>query len=42
MEERKQKNSQKKMQELSFKGVQTYVKNYAKNCKQSYLRLLSI
>ena len=42
MEERQQKSTPKKTQELSFKGIRTYVRNYAKNCRQSYLRLLSI
>ena len=42
MKERQLKSTQKKTQELSFKGIQAYVKNYAKTCRQSYLRLLSI
>ena len=41
MKERQSKNP-KETQKFNFKSVQLYVKNYAANCRQSYLRLLSI
>ncbi|SMC32540.1 hypothetical protein SAMN05660703_0136 [Cellulophaga tyrosinoxydans] len=42
MKERKNNNSQLTTQESGYKGFVQYIKRYAKTCRQSYLRLLSI
>jgi hypothetical protein len=34
--------SKKETQRLSFKNIETYVRNYARNYRLSYLRLLSM
>lgn len=41
MKERDFKNK-KETKGLSFKNIETYVRNYAKNCRLSYLSLLSL